>query len=151
MVPDASAEVVATTSDAGTGAPSGDASIDALPDTPSTQPGDDASLADETSLDDAAPDVDPCSVVAPDTCPTAVPSYAHDVQPILDAKCNGCHTGAAGEPWALTNYPDVEAWALSISFDLTRCTMPPADAGADLTQAELASLLGWIVCGAPNN
>jgi hypothetical protein len=137
---------VSSIDDGGTSnAPTDDVSAD----TPSTQPGDDASLADDASLDDVT--ADPCTVVAPDTCPTAVPSFANDVMPILNARCNGCHTGAAGEPWALTNHADVEAWALSISFDLTRCTMPPADAGADLTKAELAAVLGWIVCGAPDN
>lgn len=123
---------------------------DASADTPPTQPDDDASH--DSSIVDSAPDADLCAVAAPGTCPTAVPSFAGQVLPILEAKCNGCHTGALGEPWALTNWVDVNAWAISISTDLTHCLMPPADAGAaNLTKAELEALLGWIVCGAPNN
>jgi hypothetical protein len=132
-------------------------SDDAAGDMPSTQPAPDASAADTSApddggIEDAAADAAACRVAPLETCPTTVPSFASDVLPILDAKCNGCHTGALGEPWALTNHADVEAWALSINIDLTRCTMPPADAGTgDLTKTELNAVLGWIVCGAPNN
>jgi len=91
------------------------------------------------------------TVAAPETCPTVVPSFAGAIQPILNAKCNNCHTGFP-QPWALMSYDDVQAWALSIAVDLTHCAMPPADAGtSNMTKAELDAVLGWIVCGAPNN
>jgi len=96
-----------------------------------------------------------CPTSAPLSCPTPVPSYAQDVLPVLNAKCNGCHTGATPDaPWALITWVDVNGWALAIAQDLIICSMPPVDAGADapvLTKAETDTILGWIVCGAPDN
>jgi hypothetical protein len=109
-----------------------------------------------SASDDAVSSMDgagQCTTVTPASCPTPIPSYAQDVVPVLNAKCNGCHTGATStSPWALTAWVDVNAWALSLAHDLLTCTMPPADAGAPaLTKAETDALLGWIVCGAPDN
>jgi hypothetical protein len=85
-------------------------------------------------------------------CPSPPPSYAEEVVPILQAKCNNCHWGDAG-PWPLTGYHAVAAWRDLVFLDVEKCTMPPADAGADalLSDVERATLLAWISCGAPNN
>lgn len=136
------------------GATTSDLRDDAASDVRSSDPNGDGSAADGGGLDgamDPVGEAGSCAVVAPATCPTSVPSFANDVLPILNAKCNGCHTGPP-QPWALTNQDDVQTWAISISIDLTRCSMPPADAGTpNLTKAELDAVLGWIVCGSPNN
>jgi hypothetical protein len=116
--------------------------------------------SDASTSDDGAPTDDDalsppdagCTAAAPLSCPTPIPSYAQDVARVLNAKCNGCHTGAPGAPWALVDWADVNAWALSIAHDVSTCSMPPADAGAPaLSQAETDAILGWIVCGAPDN
>ncbi len=52
--------------------------------------------------------------------------------------------------WPLIAYGDVSDWASLINFDVKGCAMPPADAGP-LTNADRATLLNWIACGAPNN
>lgn len=116
----------------------------------SGEPSGDGAPASDVVLSDGGRE---CPTSAPLSCPTPIPSYAQDVAPVLNAKCNGCHTGSPA-PWALIAWVDVNAWALSILQDLLVCSMPPADAGADapvLTKAETDAILGWIVCGAPDN
>jgi hypothetical protein len=101
----------------------------------------------------AADVVEPfCPPPASDMCNGAVPSYAADVVPILDKRCNNCHAeNSDGGPWPLGGYDDVSAWRDTIMNDLLRCTMPPADAGAPMPNAERAVLMAWIICGTPDN
>src|SRR6266496_4020938 len=88
-----------------------------------------------------------CPYQAPQTCPASTPTYQADVLPILQTKCNDCHTGADGGPWPLTDYQLVVDWKISILGDLECNTMPPADAGLALTSDERTTLLAWLVCG----
>ena len=91
-----------------------------------------------------------CPADVPDACPSPVPSWATQVVPILDAKCNGCHTGGDA-PWPLTNYPDVLHWRAQVLYEIERCTMPPPDDPKQLTASERTTLIDWLVCGAPEN
>src|SRR5258708_19061783 len=84
----------------------------------------------------------PCSVVAPTACPDPPPHYA-DVAPILQERCVGCHSGADGGPWALTDYDHVASWADAIQADLLDCSMPPLDAGVAMTADETSAILTW--------
>jgi hypothetical protein len=103
----------------------------------------------DASTEDAAREAEPsCSPGAPDACLSPVPSYATDVVPILEAKCNGCHTGGDG-PWPLTNYADVLHWRAQVLSELAGCTMPPPTGTTRLTAPERATLIDWLVCGAP--
>jgi hypothetical protein len=90
----------------------------------------------------------------PSSCQTPVPSYAHDIAPVLDRTCNNtCHAPGVG-PWPLTDYANVADWGSIIAGDLEQCVMPPPDAGAgngNLTAQERAAILNWLGCGAPNN
>jgi hypothetical protein len=87
--------------------------------------------------------------MAPTTCPDPPPHYA-DVTPILEHSCVvGCHSGEAGGPWPLTDYDHVAGWADAIQADLLHCLMPPSDAGIPITADEIAAILTWIQCGAP--
>jgi hypothetical protein len=130
------------------GASLGEASNDANFDEASNDAGDDSAAADDADADNGPT----LCAVAPDTCPSDQPSYSRDVVPLLDAKCNGCHTGIDGGPWALTNYTDVREWGIQIAIDISQCVMPPADDGTDaLTANERETLLAWVVCGAPEN
>jgi hypothetical protein len=92
-----------------------------------------------------------CSADVPDACPSTVPSYRSDVVPIFEAKCNGCHMGGEGGPWPLTNYFDVLHWRAQVLSELARCTMPPSTSQIRVTEPERATLIAWLVCGAPNN
>jgi hypothetical protein len=88
-------------------------------------------------------------VTAPTACPAPEPRFA-DVQPIIHDHCaTPCHNGAPGGPWPLDAYQDVKDWEDLIRSDLLDCTMPPADGGVPLSDADRAAILGWIRCGSP--
>jgi hypothetical protein len=101
--------------------------------------------------DAAAPLMSFCGQPAPSRCPTPKPSYSKDVARILDAKCNDCHVGGAGQPWSLADYQSVDDWRVSILQDILSCTMPPLDGGVALTVEERDVIAGWVACDAPNN
>jgi cytochrome c5 len=105
----------------------------------------------DASADQSASAPATCPTNVSDACPAAQPSYAADVVPILNAKCNGCHTGGDGSPWPLTNHEDVVHWRAFILKDLAGCTMPPPTSTVRLTEAEQSTLVTWLVCGAPEN
>lgn len=87
-----------------------------------------------------------CPVPAPTSCPQPAPRYP-EVAPIVKQRCVGCHDGAPGGPWPLTDYPHVADWWDLIRADLTACTMPPADGGVAMTAPERIAVLTWILCG----
>lgn len=91
-----------------------------------------------------------CPADVPDGCPSPAPSYTTDVVPVLDAKCNGCHTGGEG-PWPLTNHDDVVHWRYQVLREVVQCTMPPPLSKPELTEAERAMIVDWLMCGAPEN
>jgi hypothetical protein len=93
-----------------------------------------------------------CSVERVTKCPTSKPSYKNDVIPILEARCYACHSSTdGGGPWPLTTLVDIQDWKTQFISDVQSCAMPPVDAGAKLSSEEATTLLGWLVCGAPNN
>jgi hypothetical protein len=85
-------------------------------------------------------------------CVSPAPSFAADVVPILDARCNGCHDPAlpAG-PWPLHDYQDVVDWRGVVVESLLNCTMPPPEAGPPLPEDERQRLFAWVACGTPDN
>ena len=100
-----------------------------------------------------------CSSGAPATCPNDLPascaatppSYARDVAPILASKCVVCHgPGGVESNRDLSSYDHVHALRSSVLNQVHACAMPPAD-GEALTAPERATLLGWLVCSAPQN
>ena len=77
----------------------------------------------------------------PTACPASgSPSYSKDVAPILSAQCNGCH--------GFSSYASASSSKSSIQSRVANCNMPQ---GGALSAAERSTLLGWTVCGAPNN
>jgi hypothetical protein len=97
---------------------------------------------------DAGP---PLCSPAPSSCPTSVPSYQGQVSTIIQATCLKCHgAGGPGTP-SLVSYGAIHTNELEMLGQLVGCTMPPPDAGSLLDDADRASLLAWLVCGAPNN
>jgi hypothetical protein len=91
---------------------------------------------------------DVCAVESPTTCPDPASHYA-DVAPIFDLRCNGCHTSAGDGPWPLTTYLDIADWQDLVRLDLLGCSMPPPDAGVEITVDEKLAILTWIKCGLP--
>ena len=95
------------------------------------------------------PDAGPakCDAVAADTCANPMTRFS-DVQPILQARCASCHTGARDAPWPFNTYENFTDWSDLVSADLVTCSMPPADAGV-MPAAERALILDWLRCGFP--
>ncbi|MES1173132.1 MAG: cytochrome c [Myxococcales bacterium] len=87
-----------------------------------------------------------CTVRAPTSCPEPVVRYA-DVAGIFRDKCVSCHYGAAGGPWPLTTYDDAADWKDTVRDDVLDCSMPPADSGVTLSDAERLAILSWVRCG----
>jgi hypothetical protein len=93
-----------------------------------------------------------CPPPASTTCIDPAPSFANDIAPILDSRCNNCHDPNVPEaPWPLIDYGDVFAWSISIGGDVATCAMPPAGSGTVLPEPERQKILAWIVCGSPDN
>jgi len=91
-----------------------------------------------------------CPNDLPESCPSPIPSYATDVEPILAAHCTGCHstTGVAGHP--LTTYAGVYGQRSAVLDQVYQCTMPPIGS-SQLTVQQRVTLMDWLVCNAPDN
>jgi hypothetical protein len=119
-----------------------------------------AACSERAGTSNAPPDGGPepdaaeasCPRDLPPSCPTPEPSWASDVRPLVDSKCNACHGvgGIEQSRFDFSTYQGVHNLSGSILDNVYRCLMPPPDAGA-LSVAERRVLLGWLVCAAPNN
>ncbi len=86
-------------------------------------------------------------------------SYARDVAPILQRRCQSCHRPGAVGPFALSDYDSAKGRAKMIASVVGEGRMPPwnADERFDgvfanqrkLTAAEKETLLGWVAQGMP--
>ena len=89
---------------------------------------------------------------------TSVPTYAHDVAPILYAKCASCHRTGELAPFPLLSYEDAARWSESIALETKARVMPPWLPSPNtpefhgvrrLTDAEIDTLQRWHKGGAP--
>lgn len=87
-----------------------------------------------------------CNVEAPRACVEPKPTYS-DIEPILKERCVICHNGKAGGPWPLTTYGHVADWQNEIRDQVSRCTMPPPDAGVEISDEDRSEILMWVRCG----
>lgn len=86
-------------------------------------------------------------------------TFAHDVAPILFAKCGVCHRPNGAGPFSLLTYSNARAHATQIASVTKNGLMPPWQADGDyggefigqprLTDAERAILQRWSADGAP--
>jgi mono/diheme cytochrome c family protein len=96
---------------------------------------------------------DTCPNDEPASCPSPIPSFSGQVQAIFETKCGACHAPGglkADTPlltWAQISPPLTRT---SVLVRIVRCEMPKAGA-PPLTEDERLALLGWLVCGGPNN
>lgn len=121
-----------------------------------------AAVACSSSSSPPPPPAQQCPDDLPAACPTPEPSYSKDVAPILEHYCLQCH-GPGGVEYAkedLSTYAAVLARRAEVLSQVNLCNMPPvsgvADAGVEagampLSDAARVTLLGWLVCDAPNN
>jgi hypothetical protein len=85
-------------------------------------------------------------------------TYAHDVAPILNRECVGCHRSGEVAPFSLLTYADARLWARQIKDVTQRHIMPPwkAEPGHGdfstapaMTATERATLARWAESGMP--
>lgn len=72
-------------------------------------------------------------------------SYAEDIEPIIQGKCLGCHSGApdALAPISLGTADAVHSFRSAIQYSLESSTMPPTGA-PQLSNAERAKMMAWL-------
>ncbi|MBZ5611245.1 MAG: thiol-disulfide isomerase [Acidobacteriia bacterium] len=85
-----------------------------------------------------------------------VPTFYHDVLPILEKNCQSCHRPGEIGPMALETYQQARPWAKAIRQAVLTKKMPPwfADATVgkyandrSLSQADIATLASWVDTG----
>jgi hypothetical protein len=91
----------------------------------------------------------PCPNDLPDACPAQVPSFQTQVFPLIQGHCQECHSPVTARKPNLSTYDAIYAERTSILSQIYSCQMP-GDAD-HLSAEDRATLLGWFVCGAPNN
>ena len=97
--------------------------------------------------------------VAQSTPPAAnTPTYAKDVAPILQKKCQVCHRPGEAGPFPLLTYEQARPWAAAIKMDVQARKMPPWFADPQygkfsnangLDPGEIELLSKWADAGAP--
>ncbi len=73
------------------------------------------------------------------------------MQAIVQSRCASCHApGGLEATKPLLTYTQAYNLRTTILAQVSSCRMPLAGA-PQLTPEERQALMGWIVCGAPNN
>ncbi len=89
---------------------------------------------------------------------SAAPSYRHDVAPVLQAKCEGCHRLGGIAPFSLETARAASTWSPVIAAAVKARLMPPWPPGSDspayvgqaqrlLTARERSVILAWARAG----
>jgi len=92
-----------------------------------------------------------CPNDLPASCPSPAPSYQAKVAPIINLRCVTCHSpGGQEASRPLQTYSQVYSERSAVLNQVYSCNMPPGSA-AEPTEQEREALLGWLVCGAPQN
>ncbi|HET6982969.1 MAG TPA: hypothetical protein VFI53_12560 [Myxococcaceae bacterium] len=92
-----------------------------------------------------------CPNDLPASCPSPSPSYQTTVAPIINLRCVTCHSpGGQEASRPLQTYSQVYSERSAVLNQVYACNMPPGSA-AQPTEQEREALLGWLVCGAPQN
>jgi hypothetical protein len=119
---------------------------------PSLPPGpnvDDGGCQDDPVGRSKPPADCPRDLPADSDCPTAVPGFESDVEPILASRCKLCHAPhQVAERVLFDTYGEAFGWYKLMYTQVFACTMPPSCAGR-LPEVERQTLLKWFVCKAP--
>src|SRR5438270_8066778 len=87
-------------------------------------------------------------------------TFARDVAPILQERCQVCHRAGTFAPMSLVTYEQARPWARSIKQKVLAREMPPwfidRNVGVQhfsndvsLTEQEIATIAKWVDSGAP--
>jgi hypothetical protein len=88
------------------------------------------------------------------------PTFAKDVAPILQAKCQNCHRDGSMAPMSLVTYEETRPWAKSIKQRVVTRNMPPwhldktvgiqqFQNDMSLTDEQVSIISRWVDAGAP--
>ena len=103
--------------------------------------------------------VAPASAALAET-PSRPVTFAKDVAPILQQKCESCHRPDSIAPMSLITYTDVRPWAAAIKSRVAARQMPPWDIvktvgiqqfknDSSLSDEQIDTIVGWVDAGAP--
>jgi hypothetical protein len=92
--------------------------------------------------------------------PVKTPTFAKDVAPIFQSRCEACHRADSMAPMSLVNYQEVRPWARSIKARVTARQMPPwhidRNVGIQefkndrsLSDQQIDTIARWVDGGAP--
>jgi hypothetical protein len=87
-------------------------------------------------------------------------TFAKDIAPILQEKCQSCHRAGSMAPMSLLTYEQVRPWAKSIKERVVSRSMPPwhldktvgiqeFQNDMSLSDAQIRSIASWVDAGAP--
>ncbi len=92
-----------------------------------------------------------CPADLPAACPSPAPSFDGSVHDVIVRRCAICHGPNGENPGRpLETYEQIVPQRSEMLSQVYACRMPPPGA-APPTESERLALLGWLVCGAPNN
>ncbi|MCY4662600.1 MAG: hypothetical protein OXF93_22740 [Acidobacteria bacterium] len=102
----------------------------------------------------------PAAAEAPAAVEEGTPTFARDVAPIFQAKCEACHRADSIAPMSLVTYQEARPWARSIRERVATRQMPPWHIDRtvgitafkndrSLTDAEIDTIVRWVDEGAP--
>jgi hypothetical protein len=100
----------------------------------------------------------PKAAAPPARARDATPTWYHDVQPIVQSRCTGCHTSGGIAPFPLASYDDALGQHQTMAAAVQTRRMPPwqpADAcqplrdARRLDQSEIDTIVAWSIAGAP--
>jgi hypothetical protein len=98
-------------------------------------------------------------IAAADTAPKPV-TFAKDIAPIFQEKCQDCHRNGSMAPMSLVTYEETRPWAKSIKQRVATKQMPPwhidKTVGVthfandrSLSDEQIATIVRWVDAGAP--
>jgi hypothetical protein len=92
----------------------------------------------------------------PSACDTVNVTYSGTIRPIIESRCQGCHSGATPQggldfsQWSVLNAVAADGrLAGAIQHDPDFASMPPS--GSPLSDCRVDQFLIWIEAGAPND
>ncbi len=91
-----------------------------------------------------------CPSDLPASCPPDAAGYKATIAPLITAKCGVCHSVGGPSVHYLQSYDEVYALRGAVLDQVYACKMPPVGY-PPLTSTERQELLGWLVCGAPDD
>ena len=100
--------------------------------------------------------LDPTTTVCPNdlppACPSAVPSFSRDIQPLMQGQCGTCHSASGTAPdRRFLTYADAFSQRSAFLNQVYSCKMPPLGAVEGFSVPNRELVLTWLVCNAPNN